>query len=140
MRLVIDTSVVIAALRSRSGASNALLIDLLGGSGTWLCSVPLFLEYEAVMLRPDFRLATGYSSAELLGFLTDVATRIEPVELFFLWRPELTDANDEMVLETAVNGGADRIVTHNVRDFRKAAARFGIRAVSPRDLLGGGLR
>ncbi|MDE2971017.1 MAG: putative toxin-antitoxin system toxin component, PIN family [Acidobacteriota bacterium] len=137
MRVVLDTSVVIAALRSRHGASNALLINLLGGSGTWLCSVPLFLEYEAVMMRPELRLATGYAAADLTGFLTDIASVIEPVEMHFLWRPQLADAKDEMVLETAVNGGADRIVTHNIRDFREAAARFGIGAVQPRDLLGG---
>lgn len=134
MRVVLDTSVVIAALRSRHGASNALLINLLGGSGTWLCSVPLFLEYEAVMMRPELRLATGYAAADLTAFLTDIATVIEPVEMHFLWRPQLADAKDEMVLETAVNGGADRIVTHNIRDFREAAARFGIGAVQPRDL------
>jgi putative PIN family toxin of toxin-antitoxin system len=139
MRVVIDTNVVVAALRSRRGASNALLIRLLSGEGSWLCSVPLFLEYEAVLMRPDFRLETGYAGTDLTGFLRDIATVIQPVELFFLWRPQLADAKDEMVLETAVNGGADCIVSHNTRDFREAAARFGIRAVPPRDCLEGQL-
>ena len=135
MRVVLDTNVVIAALRSRNGASNALLIDLLRGGGVWLCSVPLFLEYEAVMMRPDFLLATGYARRDLVGFLKDIATVIRPVELHFIWRPQLADAKDEMVLETAVNGGADHLVTHNIRDFERAAARFGIRVARPRDIL-----
>lgn len=137
MRVVLDTNVVIAALRSRNGASNALLIDLLRGGGVWLCSVPLFLEYEAVMMRPDFLLATGYARTDLTGFLRDVATVISPVELHFVWRPQLVDAKDEMVLETAVNGGADALVTHNGRDFQQAAARFGIPVARPSDLLEG---
>ena len=135
MRVVLDTSVVIAALRSRNGASNALLIELLQGGGVWLCSVPLFLEYEAVMMRPDFLLATGYARSDLMGFLRDITSVIRPVELHFIWRPQLPDAMDEMVLETAVNGGADHLVTHNIRDFQRAAARFGIRLSRPRDLL-----
>lgn len=135
MRLVVDTNFVIGALRSRRGASNALLIGLLGGNGVWLCSVPLFLEYEAVMMRPELRLDTGHAEAALNGILRDIASAIEPVELHSLWRPQLGDAKDEMVLEAAVNGGADALVTHNLRDFRDAAARFGIRAVPPRTLL-----
>ncbi len=135
MRVVLDTNVVIAALRSRNGASNALLIDLLRGAGVWLCSVPLFLEYEAVMMRPDFLLATGYPRTDLTGFLRDVATVIKPVELHFVWRPQLADAKDEMVLETAVNGGADALVTHNTRDFLQAAGRFGIPVARPSDPL-----
>ena len=126
---------MIAALRSRNGASNALLIELLQGGGVWLCSVPLFLEYEAVMMRPDFLLATGYARSDLMGFLRDITSVIRPVELHFIWRPQLPDAMDEMVLETAVNGGADHLVTHNIRDFQRAAARFGIRLSRPRDLL-----
>ena len=135
MRIVVDTNVVIAALRSRRGASNALLIELLHGRATWLCSVPLFLEYEEVMMRPEFRLDTGYREPALARFLTDIASVIEPVGLHFLWRPQLADPKDEMVLEAAVNGGAEALVTHNVRHFREVADRFGINIATPRDIL-----
>ena len=135
MSYLIDTNVIIAALRSRRGASNALLIELLRGKAAWLCSVPLFLEYEEVMMRPEFRLDTGHGEPALARFLTDITSVIEPVGLHFLWRPQLSDPKDEMVLEAAVNGGADALVTHNARHFRDAADRFGISIATPRDIL-----
>ena len=86
-------------------------------------------------MRPEFRLDTGYGETVLARFLADIASVIEPVALHFLWRPQLTDPKDEMVLEAAVNGGAEALVTHNVRHFREAANRFGINTVTPRDIL-----
>lgn len=133
MRLVIDTNVLVAALRSRHGASNALLVRVLSGSATWLCSVPLFLEYEDVLMRAEFVLETGHARSALAGFLSDIAAAIEPVAFDFLWRPQLPDPKDEMVLETAANGRADAIVTFNAKDFRAAAARFGLDLLTPVD-------
>ena len=135
MRIVIDTNVVIAASRSRQGASNALLVATLGGQGQWLCSVPLFLEYEEVLLRADFLLDTGHSKAGIAAFLSGIASVIEPVDLHFLWRPQLRDPKDEMVLETAANGRADLLVTHNVRDFRGAEPLFEFEVVTPAEAL-----
>jgi len=135
MRIVIDTNVVIAASRSRQGASNALLVATLGGQGQWLCSVPLFLEYEEVLCRADFLLDTGHSKAGIAGFLSGIASVIEPVDLHFLWRPQLRDPKDEMVLETAANGRADLLVTHNVRDFRSAEPLFEFEVVTPAEAL-----
>lgn len=137
MRLVLDTNVLVAALRSRRGASNALLREILGGSATWCCSVPLFLEYEDVLMRAEFVLETGRSRADYAGFLTDIAQAVEPVELNFLWRPQLRDPKDEMVLETAANGRAGTLVTFNQRDFLPAAERFGVRVRTPREVLEG---
>ena len=88
-------------------------------------------------MRPQFRLDTGHAEPALMKFLTDAASVIEPVELHFLWRPQLADPSDEMVLETAVNSRADMLVTHNIRDFREAAARFRIHAATPREALEG---
>jgi len=135
MKLVIDTNVLVAALRSRNGASNALLIRALDGSTVWLCSVPMFLEYEDVLMRAEFVLDTGHSRAALATFLTDIAAAITPVELNFLWRPQLPDPKDEMVLEAAANGGADAIVTFNTKDFRLAAPRFGLDLLTPAETL-----
>ena len=135
MRFVLDTNILISAFRSRNGASNALLREVLAGNSAWLCSIPLFLEYEEVLTRAEFVLETGRSRADYRQFLTDVAGSIEPVDLAFLWRPQLKDPKDEMVLETAVNGQADAIVTFNTRDFVPAIRYFGLQLLSPRQTL-----
>lgn len=136
MRLVIDTNVVVAALRSKRGASNALLSSILGGSETvWLCSVPLFLEYEDVLMRAEFILETGRGRSDYAEFLNSLAASVEPIELHFLWRPQLTDPKDEMVLETAVNGRANAIVTFNRKDFEPAVSKFGLEILTPNQAL-----
>lgn len=135
MRIVLDTNVIVAALRSGRGASNALLVSVFGGSERWLCSVPLYLEYEDVLSRAEFLLDTGHTKAEIAPFFASVAAAIEPVDLHFLWRPQLRDPKDEMVLETAANGRADLLVTHNVRDFRSAEPLFEFEVVTPAEAL-----
>jgi PIN domain len=96
-----------------------------------LASVPLMLEYEAVLTRPEDLRQAGLTIAETNSVLDALAAVIEPVKLRFLWRPRLPDPADEMVLETAVNGRADRIATFNLRHLGAAAAEFGIRANPP---------
>ena len=100
-----------------------------------LATVPLFVEYEEVVHRPEHLLGAQVSPEEADKFLDVLAALIEPVETFFMWRPQLRDADDEMVLETAVNGRAQAIVTFNVRDFRQAAKAFGLELLTPRDAL-----
>jgi len=101
-----------------------------------LASVPLFLEYEAVLKRPEHLLATGLLRTELVDeFLAGFASVVIPVEVSYLWRPQLTDPADEMVLEAAVNGRADWIVTYNVRDFSGAVSRFKINVGGPAAVL-----
>lgn len=134
LRVAIDTNVIIAARRSRSGASNALLRTVGDGRLTMLVSVPLFLEYEAVLTRPEHLLATRLTERDVRGFLGYLATIIVPVKLHYLWRPQLGDPADEMVLETAINGRADRIVTLNVRHFGPAQ-KFGIEVVTPAETM-----
>lgn len=134
-RVVLDTSVIVAAFRIRHGASNALLRHVAQGRLVPLLSTALFLEYEDVLMRAEQRLAAGMGEDEVRGALAALASAAEPVELHFRWRPQLVDPNDELVLEAAVNGRADALVTHNRRDFETAAKRFKLRLLSPRQCL-----
>jgi putative PIN family toxin of toxin-antitoxin system len=126
---------MVAALRSRRGASHRLLELVALGQLRPLVSTSLFLEYEDVLMRPETRLATKMEVANVEGFVAAFASAAEGVEVNFRWRPQLTDPSDELVLEAAVNGAADALVTHNVRDFREAAPRFGLRVLLPRQVL-----
>jgi putative PIN family toxin of toxin-antitoxin system len=131
----LDTSVIVAALRSRRGASNRL-VELIGlGRVQPLVSTALFLEYEEVLRRPEHRIATGMTDEDVEKFLAAFASAAEGVDVNFRWRPQLKDPQDELVLETAVNGQADALVTHNVRDFQSAARLFNLRVLLPRELL-----
>ena len=135
MRIVLDTSVVVAGLRTRLGAANAVLRQVARRRLVPLASPPLFLEYEEVLKRPEHRLAHGLPLEAVDEFLAELAALIEPVEVHFQWRPQTPDPNDEMVLETAINGRADAVVTYNVADFAVAAKRFKISVLSPGGLL-----
>jgi putative PIN family toxin of toxin-antitoxin system len=134
-RAVLDTSVIVAAMRSRRGASNRLLELIARERMQPLVSTALFLEYEDVLQRPENRLATGMSEADVEGFLAAFASAAEGVDVNFRWRPQLKDPKDELVLEVAVNGRADALVTHNLRDFEMAARLFKLRVMLPRELL-----
>ena len=134
MRLVLDTNVFVAAFRSRRGASNALLKQVESGRVTPLCSTALFLEYEAVLSRQETREATGHDLNDVAGVMRAFAALCDPVDISFRFRPSLRDADDEMVLETALNGNAEAIATYNVRDFRLPHA-LGIEIATPGAIL-----
>jgi len=131
----LDSSVVVSAFRSRLGASSRLLVLVENGRLVPLATPALFLEYEDVLKRPEQREASGLSLAEVNAALTALAALTEPVEVRFTWRPQLADPGDEMVLEAAVNGQADALVTHNLADFALAAPRFGLMLLRPGELL-----
>ena len=135
MRLVLDTDVVVAAMRSPAGASAALLAAAIDGRVRLLANVALILEYEAVCRRDDHLRAAGLDLSASEVFIDAVAALAEPVVSHFIWRPQLKDPADEMVLEAAVNGQADAIVTFNRRDYGLVPAKFGIRVLLPRDAL-----
>ncbi len=135
MRLVLDTATLVAAIRSNAGASNRLLAVGLRREVTLVVSTPLLLEYEAVMTRPEHLSASGLTAGEVAVVLDAIAAVAEPSRLSFLWRPGLRDPDDDMVLETAVNGRADAIVTFNQSDFAPAAGRFGLEVWAPCDAL-----
>lgn len=134
MRLVLDTSVLVAAIRSEAGASRQLLVGALERRSVMLASVPLMIEYQAVMTGPDHLAVAGIAGADVDVVLDALACLIEPVRLAFLWRPVSPDPADDMVIETAVNGGADAIVTFNLRDLAAPAARFGLEVTTPPDM------
>ncbi len=135
MKLVLDTNGLVSGVRSRSGASNPLLIAGFRGRFDWLCSVPLFYEYEDVLSRAELLLDAEISREDAAKFLDAVARVVLPVEVNFRWRPQLRDPGDEMVLEAAVAGGVRAIVTHNARDFGAAPERFGVAVWSPGEAL-----
>jgi putative PIN family toxin of toxin-antitoxin system len=135
MRLVLDTDVIVSALRSPKGASAALLRLARQGAVTLLANIPMVLEYEAVCQRDEHRETAGLTRDEVNQFLDAVVALIEPVETYYFWRPQLRDADDEMVLEAAINGGAGLIVSFNIRDYGRATERFGIEVVRPADAL-----
>jgi putative PIN family toxin of toxin-antitoxin system len=134
-RLVVDTSVIVAGLRSRLGASNRILTLVAEREIVPLITTALFLEYEDVLNRPEQRLATGMAKEDVLGFMAALASAAEPVNVHFMWRPQLADPADELVLEAAVNGRASAIVTHNVRDFLPAALDFNVEVIAPSVML-----
>ena len=133
-RIVLDTNILVAAARSRNGASFALLQALRDRRFIALASVPLMLEYEAVLKRPEHLAIGNRTIAMTDAFLDALSLYLEPVHLHFLWRPQLRDPADEMVLETALNGRADALVTLNVNDFAPAS-HFRLPVVNPGDFL-----
>lgn len=128
---MLDTNIVLAAVLSDQGASRQILLDGLASQFNWVCSVALMLGYESVLKRSGHMVDSGLEVADVEALLNSVATVVEPVRLSFLWRPVLKDPNDEMVLETAVNGQADLVVTMDLRHLEMGLKRFGIRAMRP---------
>ena len=135
LRALLDTNILVAGLSSQLGASAVLLMHALHGRFTMLASPTLWLEYEAVLKRPEIKELHGLNSTDIDDVLNGLAGIIEPVTSHFLWRPQLRDPQDEMVLEAAVNGLANHLVTMNVRDFTPAASRFGLALTSPGQFL-----
>jgi len=131
-RVVLDTNVVVAALRSRQGASFKLLSLLEEDRFEVAISVPLLLEYEDVLTR---QIQAGlYEQQDIDDFLDYLCQTAHRQSIFFLWRPFLPDPKDDMVLELAVAAGCEAIVTHDQRDF-VGAERLGVRIDAPRDFL-----
>ena len=135
VRMVMDTNVVVSGLRSPSGASAKLVDQALARRFTPLLSVALALEYEATCCDPVQLSACGLSETDVQAIISALCVVAEPVVTRFLWRPQLRDPSDEMVLEAAINGGADALVTCNQRDFGDAPREFGIALLAPQGAL-----
>jgi putative PIN family toxin of toxin-antitoxin system len=126
--VVLDTNVLEAAMRSRQGASYAVLSQLGTRKFEIAISVPLVFEYEEVLMRQASK--AGRSAAAVTDVIDYFCSVGKHQSIFFLWRPCLPDASDDMVLELAVAAECSAIVTHNRRDFGPAS-EFGVRIVSP---------
>jgi predicted nucleic acid-binding protein len=135
MRVVLDTSVVVAGLRSPSGASAELLRRVLAGELSAAATTALLLEYEAVTTRPEQLLAAGLSLSDAVLVIDALAGVLHPTPVRWRMRPASTDAGDDLVVEAAVNSGADVVVTFNLRDLDGACAAAGIRVAAPAVLL-----
>ncbi len=130
--VVIDTNVLIAALRSKRGASYKLLISV--GKGVYRpnVSVPMFIEYESVAKRA--RNAVGLTANDINAILDYILSKSSIREIFYLWRPFLKDPNDDLVLEVAVESQSKYIITFNKRDFR-GVETFGSKVVTPQEFM-----
>jgi len=131
MKIVIDTNVFVSALRSQRGASFRLVSLLPSKTFSIAISVPLILEYEDVLSRLGSAGITKQDIGDFIDFLCEIGQR---QEVFFLWRPFLPDPSDDHVLEVAVAGGCQAIVTFNKRDFR-GVEKFGLRVLDPQAFL-----
>jgi len=132
MRIVIDTNVFIAALLSNRGTSNRILHLIDSNLFQPIISVPLILEYEAIAsrLQPEIGLSSQTLS-DILDYISQVSYH---QKVFYLWRPFLRDPKDDMVLELAIAGQAEVILTHNLRDFA-GVSQFGVELLLPIDFL-----
>jgi putative PIN family toxin of toxin-antitoxin system len=131
-QIVIDTSALIAGLRSRRGAAHLLLTLIDSGQFQVNVSVPLILEYEDTARRLIDE--TPLTEADIEAVLDYICAVANHHEVFYLWRPFLKDPDDDMVLELAVAAQCEYIVTYNQRDLQGARA-FGIKTVTPREFL-----
>jgi putative PIN family toxin of toxin-antitoxin system len=135
LRLVLDTDVMLAAFDSARGASRQLLLAVLDRRARLLLSTPLMLEYEDVLTRPSTLARSGLEAAEVVAVLDELASLCAPVAFDYRWRPAARDPNDDLVLETAINGAADVVTSFNLKDMIAGAARFGIPVERPSTVL-----
>ena len=131
MKIVIDTNVVVAGLKSRNGASFQVLSRIGTDEFDIGLSVPVLVEYEMVLKRMEFPHLTDQDIENFLDYFCAVA---DNRDIFYLWRPYLKDPKDDMILEIAVASQAEYIVTFNLRDFSNIAP-FGVNAITPQQLL-----
>jgi len=134
LRVVLDTNILIAGLRSQEGVSFELLNLLPERRFTLLLSVPLLLEYETVLKREEHLRASGLTTREIDTILDVICSCAKTISrMAYTWRPQLPDPKDEMVLDLALNGQADAIVTFNRQDFVSATKSFNLSLWSPKE-------
>jgi len=132
IQIVVDTNVFVTALRSKKGASYKLIQLIKKGNFQLNLSVPLALEYEAVAKRTIGKITLD--EKEVDNILDFVISKANQWKIYYLWRPQLKDPGDDMLLELAVAAGCQYIVTYNLDDF-KATEKFGITPITPKQFL-----
>ena len=137
MKVVIDTNVILPALMSIDGVSNRLMLWLFTNERKIsVVSNTLVMEYQDVLLRDKNRkIYEQFDEKDIVAFIDDICLISFHQKINFLWRPFLKDIKDDMVLETAFNGGCDYIITYNVKDFTSVKDKFGIEVVMPKTFL-----
>jgi putative PIN family toxin of toxin-antitoxin system len=133
LKVVLDTSVLVAAMRSRDGASYALVSAIPSPDFEICLSISLYAEWQDALTRPE-NLPGGVTADAMLSFIRVLAGQAQLQEVYFHWRPFLPDPDDDMILELAFAAGCTYIVTHNIRDFT-GCQRMGVQAITPRDFL-----
>lgn len=133
LKVVIDTNVLVAALKSRNGASYKLLMGLQYEVYSPCVSVPLFVEYESVLKRSG--MLPHFQESDIDAVLDYLLSRASVHQIFFLWRPFLKDPKDDLVLEAAFAAQSRYLVTFNVRDFQGVEEAFGIKVLTPQAFL-----
>jgi putative PIN family toxin of toxin-antitoxin system len=135
VKVVLDTAALISAIRSGTGAGAEIVRLAALGKLTLLLDFKLACEYRDVALRPEHIAASGRRAEDIEAVIAMLEAVATPVLVVIKPRPLSPDANDDMVLDVAINGHADAIVTNNLKDFALAAERFGIQVLTPREFL-----
>jgi putative PIN family toxin of toxin-antitoxin system len=131
-QIVIDTNVFVSALRSQYGASYKLMSLIKRDKFKINLSVPLVLEYEASAKKMIGEIAL--KEKEIDDILDFVISKANHWQIYYLWRPQLKDPGDDMVLELAVTANCEFIITYNLDDFN-GSDKFGVNAITPKEFL-----
>jgi putative PIN family toxin of toxin-antitoxin system len=126
--VIIDTNVILSGLKSQKGQSYKILQKILNGGIHFAISVPLVLEYEAVLKRELNR--DIFTDRDINDFINFICKAGEPTKIYYLWRPFLKDPYDDHILEVAITANCKYIITYNKKDFEKAKD-IGIQAITP---------
>ncbi len=135
MRIVLDTNVLYAGIRSSRGASRVILEMLADGKMIAVLSPVLLLEYEEQLCGDAMLHSLGLTNDDLVAFLDELVAKSVHVRIYTPWRPLSSDPDDDMVIECAVNGRAEAIITFNTRDLQPAHTQFGIPVFTPAQFL-----
>ena len=135
LRIALDTTILVSAIRSKEGAAAILLDLILGSRITLLMSLAIEYEYRDVALRPHHVAVSHLTAMQITNILDQLVALAEPVQIVDSYRPLSVDPDDDLVLDVAINGAADALVTRNLRHFSRAGAEFNIPILEPKTLL-----